>query len=248
MNSMTLDTLTGALPLASLEVGAHLNWQIGPVRLHGETLITTWVVMAILIALAYFGTRKLQQVPTGLQNFLEYIHDFLAGIARNQINEKDYRTWVPFIGTIFLFVFVANWLGQLPLRIFHLPEGELASPTNNINTTVALSLIALAAYIFAGLRKSGAGYFKHYLESPILAAVWVLEFFTRPLSLSIRLFGNILAEELVIAVLIILVPLLVPVPLMILFLLTGAIQALVFSTLTASYIGEAVEDHHDDHH
>ncbi len=238
-----------SLPLtASVEVGKHLTWQLGPVTLHGQTMITTWVVMAILIAFTYFGTRKLQRVPSTVQNFLEYIHDFLSGIARDQIGEKEYRYWVPFIGTVFLFIFVANWLGQLPWRLFHIPSGELASPTNDINTTLALALIALGSYIYAGLRKSGLGYFKHYLESPILAAVWVLEFFTRPLSLSIRLFGNILAEELVIGVLILLVPLLVPAPLMLLFLLTGAIQALVFATLTASYVGEAVEDHHDEHH
>ncbi|MBW4699044.1 MAG: F0F1 ATP synthase subunit A [Aphanocapsa lilacina HA4352-LM1] len=242
-----LTTLGNQPLIAAVEVGKHLTWQLGPLSVHGQTMITTWVVMLLLIGLTFIGTRKLQRVPSGLQNFLEYAYDLLASIARNQIGEKQYRAWVPLIGTIFLFVLFANWLGQLPLRLFHIPEGELASPTNDINTTVALSLIALVSYIYAGLRKSGLGYFKHYFESPILAAVWVLEFFTRPLSLSIRLFGNILAEELVVAVLILLVPILVPVPLMILFLLTGAIQALVFSTLTASYVGEAVEDH-DDHH
>jgi F-type H+-transporting ATPase subunit a len=245
---VTLATLANLPLLAEIEVGKHLIWQLGPFTVHGETLLTTWVVLAILLVLAFVGTRKLQRVPSGLQNFLEYVYDFIAGIARDQIGEKDYRYYVPLVGTIFLFVFMSNWLGQLPLKLFHLPEGELASPTNDINTTVSLALIALCAYIYAGIRKSGFGYFKHYLESPILAFVWLLEFFTRPLSLSIRLFGNILAEELVVGVLVALTPFLVPAPLMILFLLTGAIQALVFSTLTASYIGEAVEDHHDDHH
>lgn len=233
--------------LAGVEVGKHLLWHIGPFTVHGQTILTTWAVMALLIGIAFLGTRKLQRIPSTFQNFLEYSYDLLAGIARNQIGEKDYRHWVPFIGTIFLFVLFSNWFGQLPLKLVHLPNSELASPTNDINTTVALALIALVSYIYAGIRKSGLGYFKHYLESPILAAVWVLEFFTRPLSLSIRLFGNILAEELVIGVLVLLVPLLVPAPLMVLFLLTGAIQALVFATLTANYVGEAVEDHGEHH-
>lgn len=240
---LALETLT----LADVEVGKHLVWNLGPLTVHGETMLTTWIVIAVLLAATFFGTRKLQRVPVGYQNFLEYVYDFLASIARDQIGEKEYRKWLPLVGTIFLFVFLSNWLGQLPLKLVHLPEGELASPTNDINTTVGLALIALVAYPFAGIRKSGVGYFKHYLESPILAAVWVLEFFTRPLSLSIRLFGNILAEELVVGVLVLLVPILVPAPLMVLFLFTGAIQALVFATLAASYIGEAVEDHHAEH-
>jgi len=234
--------------LAEIEVGKQFLWHLGPFTVHGQTMLTTWVVMALLVGLAFLGTQKLQRIPSTFQNFLEYSYDLLAGIARGQIGEKDYRAYVPLVGTIFLFVLFSNWLGQLPLKLLHLPESELASPTNDINTTVALALIALVAYLFAGIRKSGGGYFTHHLSSPILSFVWVLDLITRPLSLSLRLFGNILAEELVIGVLVLLAPLLVPAPLMVLFLLTGAIQALVFSSLTAFYIGEAVEEHGDEHH
>ncbi len=126
--------------------------------------------------------------------------------------------------------------------------GELASPTNDINTTLGLALLTSVTYFYAGIRKKGFGYFKKYVEpTPILLPINILEDLTKPLSLSFRLFGNILAEELVVAVIVLLVPLVIPVPLMILFLFTGAIQALIFATLSANYIGEALEGHGDHH-
>ena len=132
---------------------------------------------------------------------MEYVLEFIQDIALNQIGEEDYREWVPYIGTLFLFIFCANWSGALiPWKLIALPSGELAAPTNDINTTVALSL-------------------------------------------SFRLFGNILADELVVSVLTLLVPLIVPLPVMVLGLFASSIQALIFSTLSAAYIGEAMEGH-----
>jgi F-type H+-transporting ATPase subunit a len=150
------------------------------------------------------------------------------------------------LGTIFLFIFVSNWSGALlPWRLIELPNGELAAPTNDINTTVALALLTSLAYFYAGLRKKGLNYFKRYIQpTPILLPINVLEDFTKPLSLSFRLFGNILADELVVAVLLALVPLVVPIPIMLLGVFTSGIQALVFATLAGAYIGEAMEDHH----
>jgi F-type H+-transporting ATPase subunit a len=154
--------------------------------------------------------------------------------------------WVPFLGTLFLFIFVSNWSGALvPWRIFEIPNGELGAPTNDINTTVALALLTSTAYFYAGLTKKGLNYFGRYVQpTPILFPINVLEDFTKPLSLSFRLFGNILADELVVAVLITLVPLVIPIPLIFLGLFTSAIQALIFATLAGAYIGEALEDHH----
>ena len=124
-------------------------------------------------------------------------------------------------------------------------SGELAAPTNDINTTAALALMTSVAYFYAGLRKKGLGYFARYVEPvAFFLPINVLEDFTKPLSLTFRLFGNILADELVVGVLLSLVPLFVPVPIMLLGLFTSAIQALVFATLAGAYIGEALEDHH----
>ncbi|KAJ4700557.1 ATP synthase subunit a, chloroplastic [Melia azedarach] len=159
---------------------------------------------------------------------------------------EEYGPWVPFIGTMFLFIFVSNWSGALlPWKIIQLPHGELAAPTNDINSTVALALLTSVAYFYAGLSKKGLGYFSKYIQpTPILLPINILEDFTKPLSLSFRLFGNILADELVVVVLVSLVPLVVPIPVMFLGLFTSGIQALIFATLAAAYIGESMEGHH----
>lgn len=232
--------------LAEVSVGQHYYWFLGDYSVHGQVLLTSWLVISLILFVGIVGNSNLQFIPTGLQNFNEYITEFIRDLARTQIGEEHYLQWVPFLGTIFLFVFVSNWSGALiPWRLIELPSGELAAPTNDINTTVALALLTSLSYFSAGLRKKGFSYFKRYITpSVILFPINVLEDFTKPLSLSFRLFGNILADELVVSVLIALVPILVPVPLMLLGLFTSAIQALVFSTLAGAYIGESLEDHH----
>ncbi|BAZ38610.1 ATP synthase F0 subunit A [Calothrix sp. NIES-4101] len=237
------------LPLASLEVGHHFYWQLGNFKLHGQVFLTSWFVIGILVIASLAATRNIQKVPSGIQNLMEYALEFIRDLAKNQLGEKEYRPWVPFIGTLFLFIFVSNWSGALiPWRLIKLPEGELAAPTNDINTTVALALLTSLAYFYAGFRKRGLGYFKKYIEpTPILLPIAILEDFTKPLSLSFRLFGNILADELVVAVLVLLVPLFIPLPVMALGLFTSAIQALVFATLAAAYIHEALEGHGEEH-
>lgn len=231
--------------ISEVSVGQHLYWQFGNYQVHGQVLVTSWIVFIILGVLSFGGNRKLQTIPEGLQNFTEYITEFIRDLAKTQIGEEEYLEWVPFLGTIFLFIFVSNWSGALiPWRLIELPSGELAAPTNDINTTVSLALLTSIAYFSAGLKKKGLGYFKRYIQpAAFLLPINILEDFTKPLSLSFRLFGNILADELVVGVLVSLVPLVIPIPLMLLGLFTSAIQALVFATLAGAYIGESLEGH-----
>jgi F-type H+-transporting ATPase subunit a len=238
------------VPLAELEVGQHFYWQLGNLQLHGQVLITSWFVIAVLVVASLAATRNIQRVPSGIQNVMEYGLDFIRDLAKNQIGEKEYRPWVPFVGTLFLFIFISNWSGALvPWKLIHLPSGELAAPTSDINTTVALALLTSLAYFYAGLKKRGLGYFSKYIQpTPILLPINILEDFTKPLSLSFRLFGNILADELVVGVFVLLVPLFIPLPVMILGLFTSAIQALIFATLAAVYIAESMEGHGAEHH
>jgi len=183
------------------------------------------------------------QAPTGVRNFQEMALGFTSDIAKNNLGESFYRPWVPFVTTIFLFIFGSNWSGALvPWKLLVLPEGELAAPTNNINTTVALSLLTSLAYFGGGLVKKGLGYFARYVKpTPILLPINILEDFTKPLSLSFRLFGNVLADELTVAVLTFLVPFVIPLPIMALGIFAGSIQALIFATLASAYIAEAIE-------
>nr|YP_009169868.1 ATP synthase CF0 subunit IV [Viscum album]YP_009862046.1 ATP synthase CF0 subunit IV [Viscum ovalifolium]ALD84679.1 ATP synthase CF0 subunit IV [Viscum album]QKV09871.1 ATP synthase CF0 subunit IV [Viscum ovalifolium] len=238
-------TLKGIYDISGVEVGQHFYWQIGGFQVHAQVLITSWVVIAILLGSATLAVRNPKTIPTDGQNFFEYILEFIRDLCFTQVGE-EYETWVPFIGTLFLFIFVSNWSGSLfPWKIIQLPHGELATPTNDINTTVALALLTSVAYFYAGLSKKGFSYFSKYIQpTPILLPINILEDFTKPLSLSFRLFGNILADELVVVVLVSLVPLVIPIPVMFLGLFTSGIQALIFATLAAAYIGESLEVHH----
>ena len=236
--------------LAELEVGQHWYWHIGGLKVHGQVFLTTWFVTAVLVLVSVLATSKVERIPSGLQNLMEFALEYIRDLAKDQIGEKEYRPWVPFAGTLFLFIFVSNWSGALmPWKLIHIPASELAAPTNDINTTVALALLTSLAYFYAGFKERGLGYFAKYIEpTPILLPINILEDFTKPLSLSFRLFGNILADELVVAVLVLLVPLFVPLPVMLLGLFTSAIQALIFATLAAAYIGEAIEGHGGEEH
>ena len=229
--------------LADAEVGKHFYWNIFGFLVHGQVLLVLWFVFALLFIFSLLGTQNTNRIPNGWQNFMEAILDFVIGIAKDQLGESFYKEWLPFISTLFLFIFGCNWAGALvPWKLIQLPEGELAAPTNDINVTVALALLTSVAYFYAGLSKKGLGYFKVYIEPiPVLLPLKILEDFTKPLSLSFRLFGNVLADELTISVLTSLVPLVIPLPIMMLGLFAGSVQALIFSTLAAAYIAEALE-------
>ena len=216
---------------------------IGGFTVHGQVLLVTWLVLAIILGLAVVGTSKLEQIPKGIQNFLESVFEYVAGIAKGEIGEYHYRPWVPYVGTIFLFIFVANWLGALiPWKLIQLPEGELAAPTNDINTTVALSLLTSISYFYAGFKEKGLGFFARYISpSPLFLPINILEDFSKPLSLSFRLFGNVVADEIVVSVFCLLVPVFIPLPVMILGIFASSVQALIFATLSAAYIGESIE-------
>ena len=235
--------INNSLLLANVEIGTHYYWNIGGLILHGQVFIVSWVVITLLLILSYLGAKNLNRIPENWQNFTEVTVEFTQDIARNQLGESYYRNWLPFVSTLFLFIFGCNWAGAIiPWKLIILPEGELAAPTNDINTTAALALLTSLAYFYGGLRKKGLGYFKRYLEpTPILLPFNILEDFTKPLSLSFRLFGNVLADELTISVLVLLIPIFIPLPIMALGIFAGSVQALIFSTLAAAYIHEALE-------
>jgi len=239
----TLNFLANTLLLSGVEIGTHFYWEIGDFSLHGQVFLVSWFVIILLLGASFLGTQSISQIPESWQNFMETVVEFTSDIAKGQLGESFYRPWVPFISTLFLFIFGCNWAGAvIPWKLLILPEGELAAPTNDINTTVALSLLTSLAYFYAGFSKKGIGYFKRYIQpTPILLPINILEDFTKPLSLSFRLFGNVLADELTISVLVLLVPLFIPLPIMGLGIFAGSVQALIFSTLAGAYIHEALE-------
>jgi F-type H+-transporting ATPase subunit a len=230
--------------LSKIEVGSHLYVNLGEgLHLHGETLIVSSLVVALISLFLVLGTSNVQKVPGGLQNVLEVIFELVKSIAITQMGPSYYAQFLPFITTIFLFVLGSNWAGALvPWKLIEIPSGELSAPTNDINTTACLAILTSLTYFSAGFKIKGIGYFKRYIQpSAFLLPINILEDFIKPLSLNFRLFGNILADELVVAVLCSLAPILIPVPVMVLGLFASSVQALIFATLAAAYIGEVIE-------
>jgi len=238
-------SLLGASQRVTAAAGSHTTAAFSGSALIPAALLTARSMVSVVAAVSRHAKAPISEfgAPSGVRNFQEMALGFTSDIAKNNLGESFYRPWVPFISTIFLFIFVSNWSGAIiPWKLLEIPAGELAAPTNNINTTVALSLITSVAYFGGGLAKKGLGYFARYVKpTPILLPINILEDFTKPLSLSFRLFGNVLADELTVAVLTFLVPFVVPLPIMALGVFAGSIQALIFSTLAAAYIHEALE-------
>ena len=234
--------------LSDIEVGKHLYWEVNGITIHGQVVIVSSLVLLLILLFSLWGTYNKQLIPSTGQNFMEVVLLFVKEIALNQIGPESYKRWLPFIGNLFLFIFGCNLAGALiPWKLIKLPEGELGAPTNDINTTVALALLTSFMYFYAGISKKGFGYFKRYIEpTPLLLPINVLEDFTKPLSLSFRLFGNILADELTVSVLVLLVPLVAPLPVMALGVFASSVQALIFSTLAAAYIGESIEGEEEE--
>jgi len=163
--------------VAEVSIGNQWIWTIGGFPVHGQVLLTSWLVLAICAALSFSGNRDLKVIPEGMQNFTEFITEFVRDLAKTQIGEHDYLKFVPYVGTIFLFVLVSNWSGALlPWRLIEIPDAELAAPTNDINTTAALALLTSITYFYAGISKKGLGYFKRYVSpAAFLLPINVLE-------------------------------------------------------------------------
>lgn len=219
-------------------------WHLAGLTVNSQTVLTSWSIMALILLAGALAARRVERVPGSGQTLAEGVVDFASGMVRDQIGPGAARH-MAFIGSLFLFILFSNWSAILPwklLGLFEIPE--ILPPTGDINTPAALALITVAAYFFYGIRAKGLPYFKHYVKPMwIFLPLNLMEDFSRPLSLTFRLFGNVTAEHLVVGVLSMLIPILIPLPMMALGLLTGAIQAYVFAILAASYIGTAVQTH-----
>ncbi len=199
----------------------------------------------LLIVLALIVRSSLKLVPTGTQNVVETIIEALLNLAEENIGHHWARPLFPLIATLALFIATCNFMGLIP---------GFASPTSNINTNAAMAIpVFLATHVY-GIWVHGFGYIKHFLGPirsimalPLMILMFVIEFIghiARPLTLSVRLFGNMSAKHYIIGVLGILAPAVVPVAILVLGVLVSVIQAFVFTLLTALYLAGAVEEAH----
>lgn len=210
-----------------------------------DTLVAMWVAMAFLLVVSFIATRNLSIFPTKIQLVFEGILGYFKDLTDTMIG-KDGKKHFPLIASLFLFIVTANLMGQLPLKVIHLKTGEIASPTNDINLTAGLAIIVLVYYVTAGLIKKKHKFLLHELSfvGIISMLVEILELFTRPLTLALRLFGNILAGEILITALLGLIAFGLPLPIMFFEILVACVQALVFTMLTTVYIATAVGEEH----
>jgi F-type H+-transporting ATPase subunit a len=207
-------------------------FHLGPVPITAPVLVT-WCLMAALAGGAALLTRRLRvHHPSRAQATLELLVDGIAGQIRDTMR-ADPRPYLPLIGTLFLFILTANWSSLIP---------GIEPPTAHLETDAALAGIVFVAIMWFGIRARGVGGWLSSFAEPnlLLLPLNLVESITRTFSLLVRLFGNVMGGAFVIAIVLSLAGLLVPVPLMALELLTGAIQAYIFSVLAMVFIGGAV--------
>jgi len=203
---------------------------------------TMWGIMLVIFIISYFATRNLKKVPSGAQNAMEAIIQTLMDFFSGFMGEKHAKQYLPLLATFFLFILFSNYSGILPMS-GHLPG--LAAPTSTLSVTAGFALVVFFCTHFFGIKEKGLGYFKHFLQPvAFLLPLMIVEEFVRPLSLSLRLYGNIFGEEMVTSQIFNLVPLGVPVIMQCMGLLMGLVQAFVFTLLAAVYWGSATADHH----
>lgn len=212
-------------------LSTEILFRIGPVAV-SDVVVTTWAIVAALGIASWLATRRLQVHPGRTQVVLEAIVTGISAQIRDAIR-SDPQPFLPLIGTLFLFLVVANLCGELP---------GVKAPTARLETSAALASIVFVSVHVYGIRARGVrGYFAHYLRpNPLMLPLNVLAEITRTFSLMVRLFGNIMSHELVISIVLALAGLLVPVPLMALGVLIGIVQAYIFAVLATVFIGAAV--------
>src|SRR6202046_4355469 len=206
-------------------------FHLGPVPITAG-VVTTWALMAVMVLGGLVVSRRLQLVPSATQAFFELIVDTVDAHIRDtmQVEPGPYRA---FIGTLFAFIFLANWSSLVP---------GVEPPTAHIETDAALALLVFLAVIWFGVRAGGvSGYLGTFASpSPIMIPLNFVESITRTFSLLVRLFGNVMSGVFVIGIVLSLAGLLVPIPLMALDLLTGAVQAYIFAILAMVFIAGAI--------
>lgn len=217
-----------------------LNWLEEQAHLHlGNHVTYTWLVMLILIAVAFLASRAIKQTPSGVQNLMEAVVVGIENLVVETMGPKG-KTYFPLIATIALFILVSNLIGLIP---------GFYPPTANINTNAAMALTVFAMTHIVGVKEHGLAYLKHFAGpvwwlAPLMFVIEIIGHIARPLSLTLRLFGNMYGHEIVLMIFLFLVPLLLPIPMMLMGVLIAFIQAFVFMLLAMIYIAGALEEAH----
>ena len=214
------------------DFAAFLSFHLGPVSI-GPTVLTTWLLTILLGGFAWLATRRLSvDAPGRVQVMLEGIIGSMEE-AIGSVAPADAQHLLPFIGTLWIYVVVANLLGLAP---------GLSSPTADLSQTAALALLVFLSVHWFGIRKNGWHYFRHYLSpSPILLPFHLLSEVSRTIALAMRLFGNMMSLELAALLVLLVAGFLAPVPLLLLHVVEALVQAYIFGMLALIYIAGALQ-------
>ncbi len=215
-------------------VRPHEVFSLGPIPVY-STVVNTWIIMVLLLAGVFLATRKLTFVPRGIQHIFEMLMEFFYSLLEEAMG-KEGRRYLPLAATLFIFILSLNLSWFIP---------GMKPPTMDLSTTAAFAVTTIILVQLIGIRKRGlVGYIKHFFQpAPFLFPLNVIEELVKPVSLSLRLFGNMFGEEMVVTILFIMLPFLLPTPIMILGVLMGLIQAFVFTLLTVTYIANFIHGH-----
>lgn len=219
------------------ELVKHISADLFGLSVHLDTLMYTWLTMAVILIFAWTGTRHMELVPSGTQNILEGLVEYFQGLAAEMLGSEGKKV-APYLFTIFLFVMLSNMWGLVP---------KMTSPTNDLNTTFGIALISSLGVYVIGVSRKGLGYFKHFFKP-----LWfmfpfnLLDELIRPFTLAIRLFVNIFVGEVLLEVLTHLCAPYIPIPAawLLMSVLIGLIQAYVFTLLSTVYLIEAFSEEH----
>lgn len=218
-----------------LHTGTHVVSMLFGMSVNWDTIFTTWLSALIVFLIVFAATRGRAMVPSGVQNVVEMVFEFLFGQFRANVG-KNYRKVSTVLLTLFMFILTANQIGLLPT------EHLTASPTNDLNTTLGLAIASsLLIHLYYIKNKGFSHWIKHFFE-PIAPFVVLnlIEEISKPITLAMRLFGNILAGEILLEILNNLAPWLVPIVWIAFSLFVGVIQAYIFTTLVSVYMKESV--------
>jgi len=226
-------------PLLFLEFLRNLLEPLHITGASADAIIYTWLVILLLLALSLIATKAIKTIPSGLQNFMEIIVDTIEKMIVDTMGEHG-RRFFPLIATLALFILVSNLIGLVP---------GFFPPTANINTTAACALVVFISTHVVGIKEHGFHYVKHFLGpiwwlAPMIFFIEIIGHLSRPVSLTLRLFGNMNGHELVLMVFFALAPFFVPLPMMLMGVLVSFIQAFVFMLLAMIYIQGSLEEAH----
>ena len=223
----------GAAESASNEIIYYLPEYVSALGMtvHMQTLYMSWLTCIIVILIVTIATSGAKMVPGRLQAFFEMLFDWLGGLMEDNMGKEGRRVMTPFIITLFLYIFIANEVGLLPQVGGHLIH--FTSPTNDINVAFGLSLMVTAVTYLVGISRNGFGHFGHFVK-PYAAflPLNIVEEIAKPVTMALRLFGNILAGEILLIVLYMLTPWVIPDVWVLFSLCVGVLQAFIFSMLT----------------